>query len=115
MKTAQLYAVIASEENAKFARPAQFVFAENHTNEVSGFIVDVNEYRMTLCLFEPVPVKEYMVDILAEDGVDWPKLLADAIAKNPEMKWEWAEALGFTSREELAEEIKNEQFTRTIH
>lgn len=111
MKTAQLYTVKSSEENILRGKPAQFVFAGNHTDEVSGFIVDVNEYRMTLCLFEPIPVNEYMVDVLAEDGVEWPKLLAEAIAKNPEMKWEWAKALGLPSREELAEDIE----TRTIH
>ena len=96
-KSVQRYRLRMSEDNFENARPGQFVFRNNASNQVSGFIsaVDSDRYEMEICTFDPVPLTEYMIRVVDEMlTMDQIKvLLQQALEKNPEMKSEWATAL----------------------
>lgn len=109
MKTVQLYNLKPTDEMRLHARPAQFVHPGNESEEIIGFIVACTAWELTICLFEPRPLTTEMSDmrVIAENGVNWSRLLVQAIVENPEMKYEWANVFGIHSPE-IDELLKKE-------
>lgn len=78
-------------------RPGQFVFKDNDSDTLSGFIaeVDYKGERSLLCLFAPddldVPDAEVVNERISDDEV--MARLQSALDQNPTIKPQWIEAL----------------------
>lgn len=87
MKT-QHYKMKASTENLEFAKPGQFVFANNESEDLVGFIDFVSDCEICIILFEPT-------DDLVEDKIhiaetcDWVSRLKEIMADDPDMEDMW--------------------------
>lgn len=98
MKIAQIYKLVASEDNIKNAAPGQFVHTRNVDDEVIGFIGSCLEgvdgiHYLTIILFEPREVPENAIIIEESVHDDTIQLLLHgALEQNPAMYDEWNEA-----------------------
>ncbi len=91
----QVYALPASVENKLMAAPAQFVFESNESNMVIGFVVNVDEKHLTICLFEPKLHHQLPDDaIYIHSEVDAGEYLKQALKENPEMHQAWVDLAG---------------------
>lgn len=92
-KTGQLYRVPLTDDARENAKPAQFVFLSNDSDEVIGFIVEVDKEtnELEICLFGSSKNVRDAALIIEEEmpDVDVYILLERAMNKNPEMRDEW--------------------------
>lgn len=82
---------IKHTEKAGLAKPAQFVFENNDSNEIIGFIFSVSEDDyITIALFEPKELPDAAIILEEEITEDeLTTLLAMALADNPSMRKYW--------------------------
>lgn len=85
----QRYTVIAEEP--ELAAPGQFVFEDNDSDLVTGFIYSVNGEEIEIVLFEPADLSDIDMIKFTEEEQNWPGLLLEALNKNPDMKRYWEE------------------------
>ncbi len=92
----QEYYVTLTEEARESARPAQFVYTDNASDLIAGFIseVDLDNNRMRLTLFEPCEESEYMIDSVEELSMEDIRLrLVESLKANPDMMDSWNEII----------------------
>lgn len=90
----QVYKLPSSVENMLIAKPAQFVFANNESNMVIGFIAGVDAQFLSICLFEPIDISELPRDAMPiHSQVDASEMLNLAFIQNPAMRQEWLDVL----------------------
>lgn len=91
----QRYTVIA--EDPEMAAPAQFVFEDNDSDLVTGFIYSVNGDEIEIVLFEPADLSDVDIVSFIEGEQNWPSLLNEALETNPDMKPYWFDALNINT------------------
>lgn len=76
----QRYKLPASDENKELAQPGQFVFANNDSDTVIGFINSIDEY-LEIVLFEPTDINEPdMINVSA--SCNWRFLIIQILHDN---------------------------------
>lgn len=81
-------------ENPSAAMPAQFVFENDDSNVVKGFIYEVNSIFITIVLFEPIPkIKGVTVLEHKITSEQYNQYLKQALLNNPIMREHWVAAL----------------------
>ena len=94
---AQLYTLdYPNEEVANSVAPGQFVFLDDDSHEVMGFVADVSDTFMTICLFKPHDELPPGITIIEEELTDDEviDMLEEAVLANPAVEEQWMEALG---------------------
>ena len=75
-------------------RPAQFVFEDNDSDDIIGFVSNVDGKHATFCTFAPIVLPECGINIKETlDHYGIRLLLHNALEQNPEMEEEWLEVL----------------------
>lgn len=82
---------IVNAEEPEEVEPAQFVFKDNDSDEITGFIYDVNDNEIEIVLFEMKDLSYMKNDIISytKEEQNWALLLIEAVSKNPDMKEHW--------------------------
>lgn len=87
----QYYSV---EVDGNEARPGQFVFPGDHSNQLCGFIYDVYDDIAEIVLFEPTDLSNVDVVQILPMSEDWTAMMKSAISRSSEdMKAEWQRIL----------------------
>ena len=87
----QRYTVIA--EHPEDAAPGQFVFEDEDSDLVTGFIYSVNGNEIEIVLFEPADLSNIDMVSYIEGEQNWPALLDEALEANPDMRSYWEEMI----------------------
>lgn len=85
----QRYTVIAEEP--EMAEPGQFVFEDEDSDLVTGFIYSVNGNEIEIVLFEPADLSNIDMVSYVQGEQNWPALLDEALEANPDMAPYWEE------------------------
>jgi hypothetical protein len=84
----QHYKIPATTEHIDHARPGCFVFTDDDSEVVSGFIDFVSDCEMAIMLFEPEDVNvPGMVNI--SETCDWSIRLREIVTQDYEMANQW--------------------------
>ena len=94
MKT-QHYKGKATTEHHLYAKPGQFVFKNNDSDEIIGFIDFVSDKEISMMLFEPDDLPEGSTSI--SETCDWLKRLKEIFEEDPEMEEYWKDMIYETS------------------
>ena len=93
----QLYRVILTEDAREHAFVAGFVFPDNNSDVITGFIteIDKEQNELEICLFKQAQYLPENCLILEEkmSSKDVQILLARALRENPEMVEHWKDTL----------------------
>jgi len=82
----------ATTEHLELAKPGQFVFANNESEEAIGFIDFVSDCEICIMLFDPTEtLNEDQIHISEE--CDWPARLKEIVDGDPEIRDMWMEVL----------------------
>jgi hypothetical protein len=87
----QIYSIYLLDRNDwGLAKPGQFVFEDNNSNELTGFICAADNKEVRICAFAPIELPENAFDV--QEIIELDKvmeLLDNALKHNPDMKEEW--------------------------
>lgn len=92
----QEYYLFMSEDNQQHAKPAQFVYESNDSDELTEFISEVNHEinLMKITLFSPIDIRPMMLAGAASLTMEeLSNRLATALQANPEMMDVWDELI----------------------
>lgn len=91
----QVYSIYLEDRNDwGLARPGQFVFEDDDSTELSGFVCAAENKEVRICTFAPIDLPENAFDV--EESLELDKvmeLLDNALKHNPDMKEEWKQLL----------------------
>lgn len=88
MTTSQCYKIKVDEP--KRCKPGQFVYANNESNIVIGFISHVEGSEAIFTIFHPIELPVNAINIAEKlSPAQVTELLKTSIEKNPEMEQEW--------------------------
>lgn len=91
MKT-QHYKVKATGDNIKNGKPGCFVFGDDDSDTVKGFVDFVSDSEMAIMLFEPEELAGFDFIHIAE-AVDWQARIQEIVNEDDEMYNMWRDAL----------------------
>ena len=93
METMQIYSI--ETQHPDKAAPGQFVFENDESNVLIGFLLEVDGTSVTIVLFDPVPAipEASIIHSGPLPDEDLQVLLAALFIKYPEAKQYWDEAL----------------------
>ena len=93
----QEYFLPFNEGQEELVRSGQFVYENNDSDIVCGFISTVNEYGYNICLFDALDTQAlpvYAHLCAGPQSIDWVmQKLELALLANPSMREQWVKAL----------------------
>lgn len=85
----QHYKFPVTIEHIREARPGQFVYESNDSDDIIGFVDFVSDSHIAIILFEPKEIS-YEGAVNISDNIDWEDRLQEIIDEDPEIGELWA-------------------------
>jgi FtsZ-interacting cell division protein YlmF len=87
----QHYRVVPKE--IEKCKAGQFVFENNNTTEIIGFISSVGKSKISIVLFEPKEISDTIGATNISNKCEWQGILDDIMTKDPTIKQSWMAAM----------------------
>ena len=87
----QHYKLKATEDHIKNAHPGGLVFENNDSDEIIGFIDFVSDCEISVMLFEPMELKDFMIQIA--ETCDFEPRLLEIFEEDKDIARAWAKCI----------------------